>query len=642
MKFLIHGNAPFVKTGYGVQCAHIARALQADGHEVAVSSTYGANGSIQNWDGIRIYPPGLEMNSNDRLPLWAAHWFGKEPGVIITLTDVWAINAPGLEDRRVVAWTPIDHVRVPPGVLQFFGRTLAIPAAMSRFAERELRQALAQIALTPVYIPLSVDTNTYKPTPTIEHEGESTTARKLHQIPDDAFLVGMVAMNKGWTKDRKGFSEAFWAFGQFIKTHPDAILYVHAEVLGLAEGINLHDLRAHAGIPEENIRFAHQAAYAVGYTDEMMAGLYSDFDVLLAPSHGEGFCVPMIEAQACGTPVIATAATAQKELIGAGWSLDGQPEWDPAQHAPYVTPFVADIIARLEDAYTLPRSGRREMARRAIKFAKQYDTRVVWENHWRPFLTELLAEDEPNDLRDPIPHDHAAAVLCPVLNRPDNVRPLVESFRQSTREGEALLYFIVDLDDTKQREAVEAAVNNSPEYVRMVTAETGPSFAQKLNDGLRATTEPWLLVIGDDVRFHDGWLDATRKVSDRFDVIGTNDTAGPVKNPKVASGAHADHFFVRRAYVDEHGACLDGPGILAPEAYKHWYTDMEIVGLAKARGVFTPCFESIVEHLQPGYDGREDLRQADPTYMLAVANAETDHETWLTRVPLIEMQRIHR
>lgn len=638
MKFLIHGNAPTVKTGYGIQIAQLVESLQADGHEPACSSTYGIQGGVENWNGIRVYGCGYDTNSNDRVHMHARHWFRNEPGWIIVVTDVWAIRNPVLADFNVAAWVPIDHytsVGPQPNVLEFFERTGAVPLAMSRFGENLLLRA----GLDPVYIPLSVDTAEYKPTPILSN---GMTGRELMEIPEDAFVVGMVAMNKGWARDRKGFNEAFWAFGMFERDHPDAYLYVHSDAPGGAEGIDLHALAIHAGIPPHKIVFAggpSQYGYYLTYTPEMMAATYTAIDVLLAPSHGEGFCVPLVESQACGTPVIATDFSAQTELVpeGSGWLVVGQPEWDPAHLALYKCPIITDVIDKLELAYAADRAA---MAEGCIKFAATYDTKVVYEKYWRPFIAEL--EQKPNLpalVREPMPAENAVAVLVPIHERTKNIGRLIESFTAHTAEGEANLYFIYDEDTSA---AIRDEIHGRKWWGRGLIAYRGTSCAQRWNAGYEQTKEPWVLCIGDDTVFHEGWLDAARKLSGDFDVIGTNDTADKVKNPKVANGSHADHFFVRRAYVEEYGACLDGPGVLAPEAYHHWFTDMEIVKLAKARGVFSPCLDSIVEHLHPGYDGDEDARRADPTYMAAVEYAADDQETFKDRLPLIEMQRTAR
>ena len=42
MKILLHSNSANVKTGYGVQVALLAERLVNDGHQVAISATYGA------------------------------------------------------------------------------------------------------------------------------------------------------------------------------------------------------------------------------------------------------------------------------------------------------------------------------------------------------------------------------------------------------------------------------------------------------------------------------------------------------------------------------------------------------------------------------------------------------------------------
>lgn len=616
MKFLIHGNAPHVKTGYGVQVAQLCERLQAAGHEVAVSCTYGQQGGGGTWRGVQLYPCGYEINGNDVVHHHAHHWFDGDPtaGWIITLIDVWALKNPLLADFNVAAWVPVDHFPAPPGVLDFFKRTGATPVTMSRFGER----LLFDVGLDPVYVPLSVDTKVMRPT--AEIAGRS--AREFLDIPEDAFVVGMVAMNKGWARDRKGFNEAFRAFGAFWQSHPDAVLYLHSEKFGAAEGMDLVELLQHSSVPPHAVRWVDQYAYRLGVPAEMMAATYTAMDVLLAPSHGEGFCVPLIEAQACGTPVIATDATAQPELVGAGWLIGGQPEWDPAQHASYVCPSIPEIIGALEAAYATDRVA---MADRAVAFASRYDSDLVFDGFWQPLIESLV----PVDLAVPYPRPpmDRVDVIVPAM-RPENMDRIRTSF-EASNDGTARLVVVVDSD---------SAITDP--YLRLPS--TGTTYAQKVNAGVAVSNADWVFIAADDVEFTPGWIEAARKLSERFDVIGSNDTDSGVKNPDVATGQHADHFFVRRAYVDEFGACLDGPGQLAPTAYKHWFTDKEIIGLARARRVFTPCLDSVVVHHHPGYSGDENRRIADPVYMTAVHAADDDAKTFHDRAPLIEMQRVGR
>jgi hypothetical protein len=263
----------------------------------------------------------------------------------------------------------------------------------------------------------------------------------------------------------------------------------------------------------------------------------------------------------------------------------------------------------------------------------------VYDESWSPFITQLQADPQKLSAeREPMPDRDAVAVLCPIRGRTKHITPLIESFKRYTDDGEASLCFIIEPDDDESMRLI----GWEDENIYWVDSD-GLTCAEKWNDGYAETEESWVLCIGDDVRFHAGWLDAARKLSGEYDVIGTNDSLpGRVRNPKVANGSHSDHTFFRRAYVEEHGACLDGPGVLAPEAYAHWFTDVEMVRLSKARGVFTPCLDCVIEHLHPGYDGDEEARLADSTYMLAVDSAVEDEETFRSRLPLIEMARTSR
>jgi hypothetical protein len=256
-------------------------------------------------------------------------------------------------------------------------------------------------------------------------------------------------------------------------------------------------------------------------------------------------------------------------LVGPGWSVEGDRWWDGASKAWYLRPYVKSIVDALEDAYEADLDG---LQAECVDFAKRYDADYVYETYWRPYIAGVM-DTRPAATQAPMTD---VAVLVPCMNRPGNVARLVESFNRSN-DGTANLYYICDEDDADQIAAVEAA------DVKWLPAVRGTSFAAKINEGYARTDESWLFVTGDDVEFTPGWIEAARGLSDRYDVIGTNDSEpGRIRNPKVAAGSHADHFFVRRAYVDDEGSSLEGPGVVLAEAYYHFYTDVETIQLAKA------------------------------------------------------------
>lgn len=230
-----------------------------------------------------------------------------------------------------------------------------------------------------------------------------------------------------------------------------------------------------------------------------------------------------------------------------------------------------------------------------------------------------LGEDAFEASQAPQPATEDVAVIVPVLGRPHAAAPVMASVRATT--GLARVYAVVGPEDP-EREAVESAWRAAGATV--IEADR-PSFAAKANHAYRATSEPWLFLAGDDVKFHPGWYDrAVAAAGDRFHVVGTNDLA----NPRVVSGEHGTHLLVRRSYVDEHGASWDGPGVVCHEGYRHWYVDDEIVTAAKQRGVWTPAPLSVIEHLHPLYGKGEP----DATYKLGQARADADRALFEQRL----------
>lgn len=220
------------------------------------------------------------------------------------------------------------------------------------------------------------------------------------------------------------------------------------------------------------------------------------------------------------------------------------------------------------------------------------------------------------------PATEPVAVIVPVMQRPANAQPFMDSLRAST--GLATVYAVCDNDDAdtirawRDAGAVVIDINN----IRKL--ESPGTFAEKVNVAYEHTKQPWLFLVGDDVRFHAGWLDhAQAMAGNEHHVIGTNDLA----HPRVVSGEHATHVLIRRSYVDEHGASWDGPKVVAHEGYGHWYVDDEIVSAAKQRGVWAMALGSVVEHLHPAWG----TASHDPVYELGQSRAANDRRTFRSR-----------
>jgi len=375
-----HGQ---VSSGYGQQTAQVIPRLQSVGHEVAISAFHGLQSGVLEHHGTRVYPSGFQPYGHDVLIPHAKDWFAGEPGLIITLIDVWVLPAEQMKDHPCACWTPVDGYPAAPRVVKALKDSGARPIAMSRFGEK----ALTEAGLDPLYVPHAIDTSLFAP-------AENRDEIRKGFGWQDKFVVGMVAANIGSALPRKGWSAAFQAFAEFAKAHDDAILMCHTDVQGAAGGVNLANLAKACGIDLNRIEFAEPYLYRNGYPVEYMPHLYNAFDVFLNPALGEGFGIPLIEAQACGCPVIATDWSAMTELAQEGWLLPGEKVWTD-QESFWKLPYVAGIVDALEDSY-YQASKKRGTAR---EFALQYDADTVFSRYWEPALAEL--EKSLPELIDP-------------------------------------------------------------------------------------------------------------------------------------------------------------------------------------------------------------------------------------------------
>jgi len=387
VKILWHSVAPWVGTGYGMQTAQATSRIHKMGHDVAISAYYGLAGTTMEWEGMKIYPQFAENYGIDTIVPHALHHFGAgvgsdfrrsaADGWIITLGDVWVFQAPLLPDMSVAAWVPIDHETIPPVVRAWFAETNAVPIAMSRFGQRLLVESGLEHTM---YVPHAVDTDVFCP-------GSKEDARERSGIPKDAFVVAMVAANFGKDAARKAFYEQILAFAELRKKHPDAVLALHTNVSTPKYGVDIKRILNDAGLPKTAYVISDQYQLRVGIPASAVADVYRSADVLSNTSWGEGFGVPIVEAQACGTPVIVTDTTAMPELCGSGWMVETEPWWHDSQAAWARKPLISSIVDAYMDSYRRARSD--EMRARAWAFAQDYDADLVAETYWRPVLDKL-------------------------------------------------------------------------------------------------------------------------------------------------------------------------------------------------------------------------------------------------------------
>ena len=113
---------------------------------------------------------------------------------------------------------------------------------------------------------------------------------------------------------------------------------------------------------------APQAVARLGAVDEaQLLALYRSATALVYPSLYEGFGLPLVEAMACGTPVIASRVASMPEVVGdAGLLLD-----------PHDVTAWADAIMRVASDRTLHDRLRRQGLERAAEFTWERTARLT-------------------------------------------------------------------------------------------------------------------------------------------------------------------------------------------------------------------------------------------------------------------------
>jgi glycosyltransferase involved in cell wall biosynthesis len=368
MKILWYFAAPSDPFGYGIVTKEICYRMLNAGHHVVVASRYSVG---------------------------APHFDGALP--VFTGTDAALVKSVAETENFDYVFYVLNENQTNPvpfdnwvaGAVidyEFVHKDLADGTKKSKFqfcVSEHNKKEFEKWGFKPHYAPWGVDTNIFRPS----MEMRKARRQKMGWT-EDKFVIGTVGQNL--PNDRKNHVNLLRAFSLFSVMHPEAILYMHTSAYS---AFPLQKMAVLFGV-EDKVFFVDQKVYHMNaLLHQGMVDIYNAMDVFCLPTKGESFCLPLIEAQACGVPVITTATTSGPELTKGGWLIPVDIEdyeylkfdnWNPVVRA-------GKICAQLENAYKAWKDSTLEVTygTKARLGAMEYDWDLVFNKHWKPFLKDL-------------------------------------------------------------------------------------------------------------------------------------------------------------------------------------------------------------------------------------------------------------
>lgn len=389
LRIMYASNAPWCASGYGIQGRSLLPRLKGLDcvEDVGLFAWFGLEGGGMVMGDIPVYPRGVDPYGND---MYGAHCGHFRADILITLIDIWVIKPSIVEDLgecKWLPWLPIDHQPAPEIVVKP-AQAAYLPISYAKFGRDELEKA----GVPNVYIPHGIETGTFKVLPDAEVREFRRTV-----CEDAAWLGVMVSANKGWPS-RKGFVETLMAFKSVLPSLPSpALLYIHADYTKVLGGGDLAGIVKAMGLAD-HVRFPNRYKLWVGdYDQRYLTLMYNAADVYLGPSRGEGFGIPIIEAQACGAPVIVTNFSSMPELVR--WGVAVEPErldwtyqdsWQAVPNVPGIATAMLELHAERQALSNGLLRAKREATSGAIH--QEFDWDVLVRDYWRPLLLDVLED----------------------------------------------------------------------------------------------------------------------------------------------------------------------------------------------------------------------------------------------------------
>jgi glycosyltransferase involved in cell wall biosynthesis len=268
--------------------------------------------------------PALERESRP----WSAYAGVDAPGNVCLFH--FSIGTPVAEDfrhlraRRVLIYHNITPPEFASGVnpmmerecrlgreqLRRLAGCTELGITVSEYNRRELEEAgFARTAVVPIIVDFS-DHDRQEPAPDVLARWRDGRTNILH--------VGRFAPNKR-------LEDLVRAFHCYRRIDP------HSRLLLVGSSVGLENYAA--AVRDLALRLGNPDVHCLGHVSfRQLCTFYRIADLYLALSEHEGFCVPLLEAMHFGVPIVARAAGAVPETLGAaGLTVRGAPPEEVAE-----------------------------------------------------------------------------------------------------------------------------------------------------------------------------------------------------------------------------------------------------------------------------------------------------------------------
>jgi len=306
-----------------------------------------------------------------------AIWFMTDPRF---WTWLWAIEQEVRPNVPMIYYHVWDNYPYPKFNRPYYLSNDMV-VTMSKVSSNIVKQVAPEV--DELYIPLTVDTDIFKPLPESEW---------FHIKPKGKFMLFWNNRNAR----RKMSGSILWWYRDFLDQvgHDKAFFVMHTDPKD-AHGQDLEAIAKELGLTRDN--FALSVAKVPA---QELAKFYNAADCIINVSDAEGVGMGTIESMACETPIIVNMTGGLQEQV-----TDGNGNWfgigiDPAskaiigsQEVPYIFEdrvSGADFLNALLEMYNKTPEQRKEMGKKGREYVlEKYDLKKsaqVWEKTMDEFL----------------------------------------------------------------------------------------------------------------------------------------------------------------------------------------------------------------------------------------------------------------